>query len=73
MLRVSQLALPLECRAAVNSLVNQALDNISSVDIDGTQSDQLLALVGCQLAVDDGDQVCQLSYLLLVLYLRICA
>ncbi len=61
---VPQLALPLEARLVLDTLLNQPLDHITSVHINGTEGDEFLAVVLGELAVDDGDQVCQLRHLL---------
>eukprot|EP00951_Prasinocladus_malaysianus_P030100 scaffold281563_cov46-Prasinocladus_malaysianus.AAC.2 len=61
---VAQLALPLEARACLHTLVNKPLDNVTGMYIDGTEGDELLAVVLGELAVDDVDEVHQLGHLL---------
>ena len=61
---VAQLTLPLEARLVLNTLVYQALDHISGMHVNGTQGDQLLAVILGQLSIDNGDEICQLSDLL---------
>ena len=55
---VAQLALPLEARLVLDTLLNQALDHVTGMHINGTQGDELLAVVLGELAIDDGDEIC---------------
>ena len=61
---VAQLTLPLEAGLVLNTLLNEALDHVTSMHVNGTEGDELLAVVFGQLAVDDGDEVCKLQDLL---------
>ncbi len=54
---VAQLTLPLEAGLVLDTLLNEALDDVTGVHINGTQSDELFAVVLGQLAIDDGDEV----------------
>lgn len=55
---VPQLTLPLEARLVFYALFYQTLHHISSVHVNGTECNELLAVVLGQLPIDDGDEVC---------------
>jgi hypothetical protein len=61
--QVPQLALPLEAGAALHTLVDEALDHVTRVHVDGAQGDELLAVQLAQVAVDELDQPNQLLHL----------
>ena len=54
---VAQLALPLEARLVLDALLNQSLDHIACMHINGTESDELLAVIFGELSIDDGDEI----------------
>lgn len=69
-LGVSQLALPLERHLAVHAFIYETLHNVSCMYVYGAERDQLLALVWCELAIDNCDELCKLGHLLLILSLH---
>lgn len=52
---VAQLTLPLEAGLVLNALFNQSLNHISGMHINGTEGDELLAVILGELSIDDGD------------------
>ena len=54
---VAQLALPLEARLVLDTLLNQSLDHISRMHVNGTQSNELFAVIFGELSIDDGDEI----------------
>ena len=71
MLRVAQLRLPLEGSHVVNALVHETLHHIACMHINGAQRNQLLAIIGAELASNQLDQLAQLGDLALMLDLHV--
>jgi hypothetical protein len=57
---VTHLALPLEACGALNTLINQALHNVSCVHVNGAQRDELFAVKLAEVAIDELNETRQL-------------